>query len=359
MRRPPSWLPVLSVLLAGAALAQPLGTPADAFQAGQAFAQPGAGAAAALVNRQTGQASLPGFGSSAAESAYFGAGRGNVGAAGAARQAACQDGRLADPLAQQECDAINYLSRNPSIRPRFRLDRRTDPLLTGSAATLANPGPTPGTPSQQCRVVTVDRPGSFTSRTCTEAYGDQTLHCQRIATPTVSWQSACSLVLQSSTVNGMTSSGSIACGAAEPLASLSLGTVASQCHGGGCNSDYYPFDMDLSLGTPSSHCAYLAVNYKGQSWQHVCGYYDGAQTVSFYGDFTETLNGFGMPLVGRCKGPLTEIPVDLGHGQHYIKYSCDHGFTWPSLVFSGGWSRQPQVDYGWNDLCAALEARAQ
>lgn len=337
---------------------------ADAFSAGRAFAQPGSAGAGGAVNATTGAANLPNFTTNAPESGNYGGGKGAVGAAGTAKQADCLTSTATTALAQQECDAVNFLSKNPTTRPKFNIDKTNDPLITGSTSIIKNPGTTPGSGAQQCRVIDVTTPGTFKTERCTEAYTDETITCQKIATPTVTWKSVCAVSVTGSNVNGMTSGGTVSCGIAEPGMTVNVGTIASQCHGGGCNSDYYDFNMPVVIGTPSSYCQYLSVNYKGQAWNMVCGSYDGKNTIAFSGPGSGAYVGdpnaayYPPGMADYCTGPLTVTTQSQGHGNWITNVTCDYPTVSPKLTFTGGWKPEPTITQSWSDLCAPFEARA-
>jgi hypothetical protein len=86
-------------------------------------------------------------------------------------------------MAQQECDAVNFLAKNPSIRPKFIIDKKNDPLLTGSANTIKNPGSTPGSSNQQCHVETVTTPATYKTESCEQSVVTQSFTCQKTLIP--------------------------------------------------------------------------------------------------------------------------------------------------------------------------------
>ncbi len=158
----------------------PIRTPADAFNAGKAFAQEGKTAASGKVNRSTGIAELPHYSATAPEAEFFQHGRNPLGGAGMNKQAECATRRSLNGFAQQECDAVNFLVKNPTERPKYTMDKKTDPLLTGSKETIEKPGPIPGDTNQQCRVETITTPGTFITETCTETYGLDNPTCDKV-----------------------------------------------------------------------------------------------------------------------------------------------------------------------------------
>ncbi len=168
------------LLAAAAASAQNLATPAEAFQAGKDFANQGKGAAARQVNGSTGASALPYYGTTAPETANFQGGRQLIGAAGTGKQIDCQTRQASSGFEQQECDAVNFMSRNPTSRPKFTIDKRTDPILTGSRTVIQQPGFIPGALTQQCRVERTRNPATYVSETCSETQTLENLSCKRV-----------------------------------------------------------------------------------------------------------------------------------------------------------------------------------
>lgn len=168
------------LLAAAAASAQNLTTPAEAFQAGKDFANQGRGAAARQVNGSTGASALPYYGTTAPETANFQGGRQRIGAAGTGKQIDCQTRQAGSGFKQQECDAVNFMSKNPTSRPKFTLDQKTDPVLTGSRSVIQQPGTVPGASTQQCRVERIRNPATYLGETCTETQTLENLSCKRV-----------------------------------------------------------------------------------------------------------------------------------------------------------------------------------
>jgi hypothetical protein len=170
----------LAVLAAIAARAEnSINTQADAFNAGKAFANDAKDAAVGKVNGDTGSQQLPYYGTSAPEAAHFQGGRNLISANGTNKQNACQSYRASDAFQQQECDAVNFLSKTPATRPKYTIDKKTDPLLTGSKSVIDNPGPVPGAHTQRCRVEKVIHPATFITETCTESQTLENVKCRR------------------------------------------------------------------------------------------------------------------------------------------------------------------------------------
>lgn len=171
---------VLCCLVWGTALAQEITTAAEAFEAGKDFAGNAKNTAGGMVNQRTGQSQLPFYTDKAPESGLYQRGRHSLANVGSQKKEGCVGHRADTPFLQQECDAANFISRSASERPRFELDPKKDPLLSGSRKIINQPGSVPGAESQQCRVEQVSVPASHISETCMESRSLSRLSCQRV-----------------------------------------------------------------------------------------------------------------------------------------------------------------------------------
>lgn len=171
-----------AMILASAVAAQ-VKTTADAFSMGKDFAKTGSKAAGGTVNSSSGSKNLPNFTTTAPESSNFAGGKGNVGAAGHAKMINCETSHSPDAFTQQECEAVNFLAKNPSTRPKFDIDKKKDPILTGSGDIIKNPGLIPGTNGQQCHVVTTNVPATMTEQTCEQSITTTNIVCKRTLNP--------------------------------------------------------------------------------------------------------------------------------------------------------------------------------
>lgn len=178
MKRALSIIAMLSAV--GVASAQTITTPADAFNAGKDFANTGKGVAGGKINGATGSNVLPYYSTTAPETANFQEGRNLIGGAGTNKQIQCETYKAPNAFQQQECDAVNFMSKNPTQRPKFTIDKQTDPILTGSKGVINNPGSIPGASTQQCRVERVKNPATYITETCTETQTLEDLSCKRV-----------------------------------------------------------------------------------------------------------------------------------------------------------------------------------
>ncbi|KVM89634.1 hypothetical protein WT05_03900 [Burkholderia stagnalis] len=155
-------------------------TPDAAFEAGKDFARGGKDAAAGAVSTTTGQQNLPYYNTNAPESSQFGNGRGAVGAAGSQKQIGCQGYRAGSAFDQQDCDAVNFMTRNPTERTKFKIDKNKDPIMTGSRDLIRNPGAAAGTSAQQCHVEQTTIPGKTVTETCTDSMTLDNQSCSKV-----------------------------------------------------------------------------------------------------------------------------------------------------------------------------------
>lgn len=160
-------------------------TPADAFKAGQSFANDtkGKGAAAGSVNDSSGGVNVPKYNRAPPEAGVFGGGRSFIGAAGVAKKADCVARHAASAYEQQECDAVNYLNKLPGDRTKFRIDKDTDPLMTKSKDTIAHPGTVPTSGTAACHIETTTIPGTYTTEQCERSTVLDTIACDKTLLP--------------------------------------------------------------------------------------------------------------------------------------------------------------------------------
>ena len=77
----------------------------------------------------TGAATVPGFGLNTPQSQVFQSGQGQLSGPGTAKIIDCANqAPEVDSYRRQECDAVNFVARNPAVRPAFQ----TRPTPTSS-----------------------------------------------------------------------------------------------------------------------------------------------------------------------------------------------------------------------------------
>lgn len=170
------------LMLTGAVHAhgQAVRSPAEAFEAGRAFGNDGKQRAGSKISEESALSEVPGYQSSVPESGHFQGGQNTLVSVGMDKQAACQQSRDGKAYDLQECEAINFLSRNRAERPLYTIDAENDPLITNSRTVINNPGPVPGTSTQQCRVVRTPTRATFISEICREIHTTEIMNCKRV-----------------------------------------------------------------------------------------------------------------------------------------------------------------------------------
>jgi hypothetical protein len=170
----------------GPVAAQDIKTPADAFKAGQDFSNSakGKGAAQGTLNASTGTANVPKYNTNPSETSVYGGGKNLIGGMGSKKQADCVGYKAGNAYDQQECDAVNYLTKMPAERPKFIIDKKTDPLIVNSKDTIANPGTVPVSGVSACHIEKTVIPGTYTTETCEQSTILDTIACKKTLIPT-------------------------------------------------------------------------------------------------------------------------------------------------------------------------------
>jgi hypothetical protein len=154
--------------------------PPDAFQQGQSFASGQTGAAASNVTTGSGQSVIPNFGGNPPEQSYFQGGQGQLFGHGQSKLTGCASGPTASSAyQQQECDAVNFLAKNPENRLRFDVNKN-DPLIVGSDSVIRDPSAIAGSTGSSyanCTTTTDTTPGKYENETCTEYATTDTSNC--------------------------------------------------------------------------------------------------------------------------------------------------------------------------------------
>lgn len=155
---------------AGAAVADMGGS----FQEGKELGGSVAEGAFAGINSGAAEENVPAYGANPAEIQYYQGGQGQLSDPGVAKLQSCASyAPGSDKIANQECEAVNFLARNPDIRPQFNITRN-DPMVLGAKAARNNAesffqslgisGGTGG--STQCATNTETTPAQYTTETC-------------------------------------------------------------------------------------------------------------------------------------------------------------------------------------------------
>ncbi|ENG7912459.1 conjugal transfer protein TraN [Acinetobacter baumannii] len=91
------------------------------------------GGASSVVNQGNGSQWLPGYSESAKEEGYYQNGMGNVNQSGADKYARCADAKAVLTADEKiECEAINFVNKNPRERKLYEVDPKKDPVIQSS-----------------------------------------------------------------------------------------------------------------------------------------------------------------------------------------------------------------------------------
>ncbi len=328
----------------GVASAQTITTPADAFNAGKDFANTGKGSAANTINGATGSQHLPNYGTTAPETSNFQNGRALIGGNGMSKQLACQTYKAPNGFQQQECDAVNFLSKNSSTRPKYTIDKKTDPLLTGSKTLINSPGSVPGASSQQCRVERVKNPATYITETCTESQTLENVTCSRKAVVSVTTAQNCT----PGTYYGWAAS---ACASRD----CDRYTAAAYCDGGGALR-IYVFAAGNTKENWGRNCSASAsgmpinLNSDGTGGGGFSG------TTNFHRCNNGCCGGFSGSVTGNgCTGDDCTATVAFTSGASWDGRSAIPA----NLTVNYKKPIRNDVAVSWANGCSALEARAR
>jgi hypothetical protein len=184
----------LCLLIAGHPQADPM-TAAQAFAEGKALGQGATGAAAGNITNGTIASTVNSFNpqyyqysTTAPETQYFQGGNGDTHTPGANKITSCaNDPANPDKFLQQNCDAINYMARNPTIRPQFTINPN-DPMILNSRQITANAGalaaqslgfadPSAMGSFTACQTNTTSTSPTYTTEVCNEYLSSTTNMC--------------------------------------------------------------------------------------------------------------------------------------------------------------------------------------
>lgn len=177
------WLLLAALLISHAALAQTGGSQ-SAFDAGKALGQGKSQGAFSGISAGTAQGKIPRYGQDAPESNYFAGGKGDTAGPGVAKINACAGYTPGpDKMANQECEAVNFLARNPNVRPQFNIGQN-NPMIQKYKQLSANAEqafaqffPSGQGTQSACTTKTETIPGQYSTETCVSAQEVGTDQC--------------------------------------------------------------------------------------------------------------------------------------------------------------------------------------
>lgn len=157
----------LVVLLAASQMAAADGM-SDAFGQGKAMGAAGKSVVQSNITAGQGASIVPNYGSTAPESSYFGLSA--LAAPAANKIVGCATGpKSSSAYLQQECDAVNFLNKNPYQRKHVDIGK-SDPLLKNSRQIMKDPTRFANLQDSgiysQCKTSTVTAPPTYKTDVC-------------------------------------------------------------------------------------------------------------------------------------------------------------------------------------------------
>ncbi len=137
------------------------------------------------INTGTASDKIPAYGATPAETQYYQGGKGQLTGPGIGKMQSCGSYTPgSDKIANQECEAVNFLARNPQVRPQFNITKN-DPMIIG-AKNVRNSAESffqaigiegGAGSSSQCTTRTETTPAQYTTETCSSAKEIGTQQC--------------------------------------------------------------------------------------------------------------------------------------------------------------------------------------
>ncbi|WP_141056315.1 hypothetical protein [Tepidiphilus succinatimandens] len=163
-------LALVTLSLTGVVLADQNG----AFQDGKSLGSSVNQSAFSGINSGAASDKIPGYGTNPSETQFFQGGQGQLSGPGVAKMQNCATATPdSDPIKRQECEAVNFLARNPQIRPQFNITKN-DPMILAAKHARDNAeeffkslGINGGTGSgSQCTTRVETTPAQYSTETC-------------------------------------------------------------------------------------------------------------------------------------------------------------------------------------------------
>lgn len=179
LRRTATFFMLLSLI--GLALADQ----SSAFHDGKGFGAAKNQGVFDSINTGTASDKIPAYGATPAETQYYQGGKGQLTGPGIGKMQSCGSYTPgSDKIANQECEAVNFLARNPQVRPQFNITKN-DPMIIGaknarnSAESFFQAIGIDGGAgsSSQCTTRTETTPAQYTTETCSSAKEIGTQQC--------------------------------------------------------------------------------------------------------------------------------------------------------------------------------------
>lgn len=163
---------ILMLFWAGAALADQNG----AFQDGKSLGSSVNQSAFSGINSGAASDKIPSYGTNPSETQFFQGGQGQLSGPGVAKMQNCATATPdSDPIKRQECEAVNFLARNPQVRPQLTITRNDPMMLAAEYARdnaediMAQFGMNQQGSQSQCTTRTDTTPAVYETATCSVA----------------------------------------------------------------------------------------------------------------------------------------------------------------------------------------------
>lgn len=162
---------ILMLFWASAAIAADMNS---AFQDGKSLGSSVNQGAFSGINSGSAADKVPAYGTNPSETQFFQGGQGDLSGPGVSKMQNCATATPdSDPIKRQECEAVNFLARNPQIRPQFNITKN-DPMILAAKHARNNAesffqslGIKGGAGSStQCTTKTETTPAQYTTETC-------------------------------------------------------------------------------------------------------------------------------------------------------------------------------------------------
>lgn len=175
---------VLAALLASQLALAQTGGSQSAFEAGKLLGQGKNQGAFSGITGGSAQDRIPRYGMSTPEASYFAGGKGETAGPGVGKMQSCASYIPGtDKVANQECEAVNLLARNPNVRPRFNIGQNDSmvqkykQLRDNAEQAFAQFFPGGAGSQSQCVTRNETRPGQYSTGTCVSAQEVGTQQC--------------------------------------------------------------------------------------------------------------------------------------------------------------------------------------
>lgn len=161
-------LALVTLSLTGVVLADQNG----AFQDGKSLGSSVNQSAFSGINSGAASDKIPGYGTNPSETQFFQGGQGQLSGPGVAKMQNCATATPdSDPIKRQECEAVNFLARNPNTRPQFDLSNnpmfaRAKNIRNNAENIFASLGMGGTGSTTQCVPRTITTPAQYSTDTC-------------------------------------------------------------------------------------------------------------------------------------------------------------------------------------------------